>query len=107
MGRIGRGIIRVVRRSPNLFAFAFGLFLVVGVPCWCDSFFRAFLEAEVDASNGITVSPIFRPMIGLFDPLVRSGFAVVVMFGVIGIGVVILFLSLARLFSRWQLPPSD
>lgn len=105
MQRAFRSLIRAVRRSPNLFAFAGGLFLAVGIPCWCDSFFLALWQAEADSSNGRPVSPFFAPMIGLYDPVVRSGFAVAVMFAIIGVGIVVMFLALARRFSRWQLPP--
>jgi hypothetical protein len=105
MESVFRGFIRTVRQSPNLFAFAGGLFLAVGTPCWCDSFFMALWRAEGDASSGRPVSPIFVPLIGLYNQVVRSGFAVAVMFTIIGIGVAAMFLALARRFSRWQLPP--
>jgi len=75
-----------------------------GTPIWFDSFFMALWRAEADARTGRSVSPFFAPLMGLYNPVVRSGFAVAVMFTIIGVGVVVMILALARRFSRWQLP---
>jgi hypothetical protein len=105
MERAFRSFIRAARRSPNLFAFAGGLFLAAGTPMWFDSFFLAFHHAESAAQTGGRVSPLFIPLIGLYNPLVRSGFALGVFITIIGVGVSVMILALARRFSRWQLPP--
>ncbi len=100
MGAAFRGLVRAVRRSPNLFAVAAGLFLF-SVP-------GILLDAALHASGRILsgdppVAPpppprLLAPSIDLWGRFADSGIGVAVAVTIMGAGILLALLGVARVF---------
>src|SRR5258708_17894069 len=105
MFRIYWGCARVVRRSPNLFLFAGGLLLAVGAPCWFDWFMTRLWYAKASVSNGNPAPPAIAPLVGLYDPVAKSGLTTAVMVTIISSCIGTMVLALLRVLRPREIPP--
>jgi hypothetical protein len=102
MVRAFHAFIRAIRKQPNHFAVACGLFMFLLPGVFMDAALRASGRIRYGDETPPPVPPVLAPMVALWGRFADSGFGLAVVLSVMGAGILLALLGVARVFRPKQ-----